>query len=125
MPAGLSVRPPRPHGRIRAHIKGDRLVSFTSTQQGSATSSMQPFARSAAFAVVGLSATALAAIGPVTDLHIVNADIAPDGISRAAVLAGGTFPGPLIVGNKVTLSTTFLYNHCSRGCREITSKSTS
>lgn len=64
---------------------------------------MQSFSRSAALAVVGLSATVLAAIGPVTDLHIVNADVAPDGISRAAVLAGGTFPGPLIVGNKVVV----------------------
>ncbi|KAI0078085.1 laccase A [Panus rudis PR-1116 ss-1] len=41
-----------------------------------------------------------AAIGPVTDLHIVNDNIAPDGFTRAAVLAGGTFPGPLITGNK-------------------------
>nr|ALF95042.1 laccase [Crustodontia chrysocreas] len=44
-------------------------------------------------------APALAAIGPVTDLHIVNAAVAPDGISREAVLAEGTFPGPLITGN--------------------------
>ncbi|KAI0072148.1 laccase [Panus rudis PR-1116 ss-1] len=41
-----------------------------------------------------------AAIGPIADLHIINADIAPDGFSRPAVLAGGTFPGPLIVGQK-------------------------
>nr|AID59409.1 laccase 6 precursor [Cerrena sp. HYB07] len=39
-------------------------------------------------------------IGPVADLPIVNKEIAPDGFSRAAVLAGGTFPGPLIIGDK-------------------------
>ena len=43
-------------------------------------------------------------IGPVADLPIVNKEIAPDGFSRAAVLAGGTFPGPLIVGHKVVHS---------------------
>ncbi|KAI0792234.1 laccase [Abortiporus biennis] len=41
-----------------------------------------------------------AAIGPVTDLHIVDAPISPDGFSRPAVLAEGVFPGPLIKGNK-------------------------
>jgi len=39
-------------------------------------------------------------IGPVTDLNIVNAVIAPDGFSRSAVLPGGRFPGPLIAANK-------------------------
>ena len=43
----------------------------------------------------------LGAIGPVTDLAIVNGPIAPDGISRDAVLADGTFPGPVISGYKV------------------------
>ncbi|KAH8101261.1 laccase 1 [Cristinia sonorae] len=44
---------------------------------------------------------ASAAIGPVADLEIVNAQINPDGqFPREAVLAGGTFPGPLITGNK-------------------------
>lgn len=71
--------------------------------------------------------SAYAAIGPVADLHIVNSQIAPDGYKRMygffvamsyslgcgietlvarAVLAGSsphtaTFPGPLIIGNKV------------------------
>ncbi|KAL6309377.1 Cupredoxin [Sparassis latifolia] len=45
-------------------------------------------------------AIAFAAIGPTTDLTIINADIAPDGYLRPAVLAGGTFPGPVIAGNK-------------------------
>ncbi|KAJ3576543.1 hypothetical protein NP233_g343 [Leucocoprinus birnbaumii] len=45
------------------------------------------------------------AIGPVSDLHIVNKAISPDGFSRSAVLAGKTaasasFPGPLITGIK-------------------------
>ncbi|TDL19075.1 laccase [Rickenella mellea] len=34
------------------------------------------------------------------DLNIVNANISPDGFSRSAVLAEGTFPGPLLTGNK-------------------------
>ncbi|KAI0294023.1 laccase C [Multifurca ochricompacta] len=41
-----------------------------------------------------------AAIGPSADLEIVNLNIAPDGFNRSTVLAGGTFPGPLIQGNK-------------------------
>ncbi|KAI0689487.1 laccase LCC3-3 [Cerioporus squamosus] len=41
-----------------------------------------------------------AAIGPVTDLTISNADISPDGFSRAAVVVNGQFPGPLVTGNK-------------------------
>nr|Q99055.1 RecName: Full=Laccase-4; AltName: Full=Benzenediol:oxygen oxidoreductase 4; AltName: Full=Diphenol oxidase 4; AltName: Full=Urishiol oxidase 4; Flags: Precursor [Trametes villosa]AAB47734.1 laccase [Trametes villosa] len=41
-----------------------------------------------------------AAIGPVTDLTISNGDVSPDGFTRAAVLANGVFPGPLITGNK-------------------------
>ncbi|ETW83507.1 laccase [Heterobasidion irregulare TC 32-1] len=43
---------------------------------------------------------AVSAISPVSDLHIVNQNIAPDGFNRDAVLAGGTFPGPLITANK-------------------------
>nr|AFD97050.1 laccase 1 [Coprinus comatus] len=48
---------------------------------------------------------AMAAIGPVADLHIVNRIIAPDGFNRSAVLAGGSdtsasMPGPIITGNR-------------------------
>ncbi|KAH9953170.1 laccase [Russula dissimulans] len=43
-----------------------------------------------------------AAIGPGTDLPIVNKYIAPDGFSRLTTLAGGTFPGPIIAGQKGT-----------------------
>ncbi|KDQ26265.1 laccase [Pleurotus ostreatus PC15] len=39
-----------------------------------------------------------AAIGPRATLTIANKVIAPDGFPRSAVLAGGTFPGPLIRG---------------------------
>lgn len=39
-------------------------------------------------------------LGPVTDLEVVNKVIAPDGYSRSTVLAGGTFPGPLIAAQK-------------------------
>ena len=48
-----------------------------------------------------LASTSYASIGPVTDLHIVNAEISPDGFTRAGVLAEGTFPGPVIAGSKV------------------------
>ncbi|CAL1715519.1 unnamed protein product [Somion occarium] len=50
--------------------------------------------------VLALASGSHAAIGPVTDLHIVNKDLSPDGVQRPTVLAGGTFPGPLIKGNK-------------------------
>ncbi|TFK97223.1 laccase [Pterulicium gracile] len=43
---------------------------------------------------------ALAAIGPVADLRIFNADVNPDGYRRKAATAGGAVTGPLIVGNK-------------------------
>ncbi|THH15515.1 hypothetical protein EW146_g4970 [Bondarzewia mesenterica] len=47
-----------------------------------------------------LPAVSLAAIGHVADLHIANKQIAPDGFLRDTVLAGGTFPAPLISANK-------------------------
>ncbi|KAI0043602.1 multicopper oxidase [Auriscalpium vulgare] len=50
--------------------------------------------------LTSLCVGALAAIGPVADLPIVNKVIAPDGFSRSAVLAGGTFPGPVITARK-------------------------
>ena len=43
-----------------------------------------------------------AAIGPVGDLRITNEDLAPDGFNRTVVVAGGSLPGPLIKGNKVS-----------------------
>ncbi|KAJ7912289.1 laccase 2 precursor [Mycena leptocephala] len=39
-------------------------------------------------------------IGPIADLHVANAIVAPDGFSRSAVLANGLVPGPTIRGNK-------------------------
>jgi iron transport multicopper oxidase len=71
------------------------------------------------FLALSLLSVTHAAIGPITDLHIVNKNIAPDGFTRSyvysslfltnehsnllirAVLAEGTFPGPLIRGVKV------------------------
>ncbi|KAJ7181074.1 laccase [Mycena filopes] len=47
-----------------------------------------------------LSGSFGATIGPIANLPIVNKVIAPDGFSRSTVLAGGTFPGPLISGFK-------------------------
>lgn len=49
-------------------------------------------------------------IGPIGDLHIVNAFLQPDGFNRSFVTAGGTIPGPLIVGSKVT-TTSFAANN--------------
>ena len=42
-----------------------------------------------------------AAIGPVTDLTISDAVVAPDGFSRAAIVVNGNMPGPIIAGKKV------------------------
>nr|UYM28067.1 laccase 3 [Trametes polyzona] len=53
-----------------------------------------------ALVFLGLCSIASAAVGPVTELDIVNKVIAPDGVARDTVLADGQFPGPLIVGNK-------------------------
>ncbi|KAF7795688.1 hypothetical protein EIP86_006853 [Pleurotus ostreatoroseus] len=61
---------------------------------------MRTLLRSTALVVTTFTARAFAAIGPVTDLHIVNAAVTTDGFSRQAVLAEGVFPGPLIAGNK-------------------------
>ncbi|KAA1478071.1 laccase T2 copper depleted [Dentipellis sp. KUC8613] len=53
------------------------------------------------------SAVGAASIGPTTDLRIVNSQIFPDGFLRDSVVAEGTFPGPIIKGNK---GDTFLIN---------------
>ncbi|KAJ6449052.1 laccase [Mycena sanguinolenta] len=55
---------------------------------------------SAAIVLLSTLSTTNAAIGPTGVLPIVNAHIAPDGFQRSSVLAGGTFPGPLIQANK-------------------------
>ncbi|KAI0732220.1 laccase [Fomitopsis betulina] len=54
----------------------------------------------AAVGVINTAFAQSAVIGPVTDLAIINAEVNLDGFPRQAVLAGGTFPGPLIRGNK-------------------------
>ena len=46
-------------------------------------------------------ASTYASIGPVADLTISNANVAPDGFTRAAIVTNGVFPGPLITGNMV------------------------
>ena len=56
------------------------------------------------FVTLALSLGTYAGSGPVLDLPIVNLDIAPDGFTRPTVLAGGTFPGTLITGQKVCLN---------------------
>ncbi|KAJ7866501.1 laccase 2 precursor [Mycena leptocephala] len=47
-----------------------------------------------------VSCTGAVMIGPTADLHITNANVAPDGFSRSAVLANGLLPGPTIRANK-------------------------
>ncbi|KAG6334761.1 hypothetical protein ID866_4327 [Astraeus odoratus] len=39
-------------------------------------------------------------IGPKSNLEIANKVVSPDGFNRSAILAGGTFPGPLIQAQK-------------------------
>jgi iron transport multicopper oxidase len=48
-----------------------------------------------------LSDGAFAAIGPVADLTISNANVSPDGFSRSATVVNGQIDGPLITGKKV------------------------
>jgi iron transport multicopper oxidase len=48
-----------------------------------------------------LSGSIATSIGPVANLPVVNKVIAPDGFTRKTVLAGGTYPGPLIKGYMV------------------------
>ncbi|KAJ7200541.1 laccase [Mycena pura] len=55
---------------------------------------------SAAFILLSTVSATYASIGPIAELEIVNKVISPDGFTRSTVLAGGTFPGPLIKGNK-------------------------
>ena len=64
---------------------------------------MQRVLSSSLVALALTASQSLAAIGPVTDLNIFNAVVAPDGFSRDAVTAEGGAIGPLISGNKVHL----------------------
>ncbi|KIO00644.1 laccase [Pisolithus tinctorius Marx 270] len=55
-------------------------------------------------------------LGPVSTVEVVNKVIAPDGFPRSTVLAGGTFPGPLIQaqkGDEFLLNVTNLLNDTS------------
>ncbi|KAI0258277.1 laccase [Gloeopeniophorella convolvens] len=56
--------------------------------------------RSLVFLLAAISGRGFAAIGPIASLTVSNRNIAPDGFTRSAVLAGGTFPGPVIQGTK-------------------------
>ncbi|KAJ7099745.1 laccase [Mycena epipterygia] len=52
------------------------------------------------FALSLLSGVMGVMIGPTADILIANADVAPDGFTRSAVLAEGLVPGPTIKANK-------------------------
>ncbi|TFK54463.1 laccase [Heliocybe sulcata] len=45
-------------------------------------------------------ALGITSVGPNTNLTISNVQLAPDGYTRSTVVAGGTFPGPIIKANK-------------------------
>ncbi|KAH8102709.1 laccase [Cristinia sonorae] len=60
---------------------------------------------------LALAMDTLAAIGPIAELHITDAVISPDGFKRPAVLAGGTFPGPVVKGNKGDQFVVSVVNH--------------
>ena len=74
------------------------------------SSSLLAFLAAATSAVLSTTA-AVQVIGPVTDLHIVNAPISPDGFTRQAVLAEGIYPGPIITANKVRRLTHVPFTH--------------
>ncbi|KAG6810472.1 hypothetical protein H0H92_011707 [Tricholoma furcatifolium] len=52
------------------------------------------------FSALSLFHATRASIGPISDLVISNEFISPDGFNRSTVLAGGTFPGVAIIGQK-------------------------
>ncbi|KAJ6566436.1 laccase [Mycena capillaripes] len=54
----------------------------------------------ATFLILSVLSAAYAAIGPTASVEVYNKAISPDGYKRTAVLADGTFPGPLITGKK-------------------------
>ena len=62
---------------------------------------MAKFQSLLSYTVLSFVAAAYAAIGPVADLTISNAQVSPDGFLRDAVVTNGLMPGPLITGNKV------------------------
>ncbi|KAJ6623641.1 multicopper oxidase-domain-containing protein [Mycena sp. CBHHK59/15] len=85
----------------RASIKASRFFLFSSFQHipSLSTHPLADMAFSPLLFATFIS-TALAAIGPTADLTLTNADVAPDGFTRQAVLVNGQVPGPLITGNK-------------------------
>ena len=62
------------------------------------------FTRVAVIVLATIARRTSAAIGPDTSLHIINKLISPDGVLRNAVLADGTFPGPVISGYTVRVA---------------------
>ncbi|KAJ7642016.1 laccase [Roridomyces roridus] len=51
-------------------------------------------------ALLSAPALAVTVLGPVTDLVISNTVLSPDGFERSSIVAGGTFPGPIIAANR-------------------------
>ncbi|KAI0737364.1 laccase C [Daedaleopsis nitida] len=77
------------------------LACVASAAPSASSASSAPSVSSASSAPSASSTPSTSsAIGPVADLPIVNGKVCPDGISRDAVLPGGTFPGTLITGKK-------------------------
>ncbi|KAF8076151.1 laccase 2 [Lyophyllum atratum] len=97
-PRNTSVMPRYPGSR-------DLGLSFASDTSGFLSFKVSLIMRSTTVFFLSLFSSVYCGIGPSADLHIVNKNIAPDGFTRSAVLAGSTaananFPGPLITGFK-------------------------
>ena len=54
------------------------------------------------FVLLLSASVAFAGIGPAATLEISNANVSPDGFTRAATVANGQVDGPLITGKKVS-----------------------
>ena len=54
------------------------------------------------YITLSLVASAYAAVVPVADLVLTNAQVSPDGFPRDAVVVNGAMPAPLITGQKVS-----------------------
>ena len=90
-------------------------------------SKLQSFAALIALSLSYGRVASAATIGPVADLTISNADVTPDGYTRAAVVMNGQMPGPLITGNMVSgtrLLLSMAFADYGRASRVTTSRST-
>ena len=76
-------------------------------------SKLQSFAALIALSLSYARIAGASMIGPVADMVISNADITPDGYTRAAVVVNGEMPGPIVSGNKVCFECPYYALHHS------------